>query len=112
MSILGFRVRVTERGGATLGSLLSNKNLWSGLECGRDECRPCQQPGDKKEPCTRRNIVYESECIQCNPGQSRQERDKVSLAESREQPNLYVGESARSLHERALEHWRDAESNK
>ena len=25
--MMGFRVRVTERGGSTLGSLLSNKNL-------------------------------------------------------------------------------------
>ena len=53
--MLGFRVRVTERGGSTLGALLSNKNLWSGLECGRDECKPCKQPGDKKEPCTSKN---------------------------------------------------------
>ena len=30
----------------------------------------------------------------------------------REQPSLYVGESARSLNERAGEHWRDAESGK
>ena len=36
----------------------------------------------------------------------------MNLAESREQPSLYLGESARSLHERALEHWRDAEANK
>ena len=28
--MLGFKVRVTEKGGTTLGSLLSNKKLWSG----------------------------------------------------------------------------------
>jgi hypothetical protein len=50
--MLGFRVRVTERGGTTLGSLLSNKNLWSGKHCGRVDCRPCQQVGERKEPCT------------------------------------------------------------
>ena len=65
--MLGFRVRVTERGGTTSGSLLSNKNLWSGIECGRLDCEPCKQPGDKKEPCTTKNIVYESECSNCNP---------------------------------------------
>jgi hypothetical protein len=30
--MLGFRVRITERGGTTLGSMLSNKNLWNGYE--------------------------------------------------------------------------------
>ena len=33
--MMGFTVRVTERGGTSLGSLLSNKNLWSGEPCGR-----------------------------------------------------------------------------
>ena len=49
--MMGFRVRVTERGGTSLGSLLSNKNLWSGEPCGREDCRPCKQPGDRKEAC-------------------------------------------------------------
>ena len=33
--MLGFTVRVTERGGTPLGALLSNKSLWKGVECGR-----------------------------------------------------------------------------
>ena len=33
--MLGFTMRVTERGGTPLGSLLSNKNLWSGMDCDR-----------------------------------------------------------------------------
>ena len=41
--ILGFKVRVTERGGTPLGSLLSNKNLRRGEECGRTTCRTCAQ---------------------------------------------------------------------
>ena len=107
--MLGFRVRVTERGGTTLGSLLSNKNLWSGEACGRGDCRPCKQPGDMKEPCTTKNIVYESECGVCNPVGSRKVADKLGLAEKREVPSLYVGETARSLKERSGEHWADAE---
>jgi hypothetical protein len=110
--MLGFRVRVTERGGTTLGSLLSNKNLWSGEACGREDCRPCKQEGDKKEPCTTRNIVYESECGTCNPEGSRKVADRKSLAESRDVPSLYVGETARSLKERSGEHWADAEGGK
>ena len=107
--MLGFRVRVTDRGGSALGSLLSNKNLWSGIECGRVECQPCKQPGDKKEPCTTKNIVYESECSSCNPEGSRRTSDKTGLTEQRDTPSLYVGETSRSLKERAGEHWADAE---
>jgi hypothetical protein len=105
--MLGFEVRVTEKGGTTLGSLLSNKNLWSGDPCGRVKCRTCAQEEEKKEPCTARNIVYESECSQCNKPGSRKESDRDGLKERREQASLYVGETARSVSERAGEHWED-----
>ena len=110
--MLGFRIRVTEKGGTPLGSLLSNKNLWSGVECGRGTCRTCAQPDERKEPCTLRNVVYESECRVCNPPGTRKEADKQGLEERRALASLYVGESARSVAERAAEHWRDAESGK
>ena len=93
--VLSFKVRVTEKGGTPLGSLLSNKNLWSAEQCGRENCRTCAQPGERKEPCTLRNIVYESECTSCNPPVTRKEGDKSSLEDKREQASLYVGESAR-----------------
>ena len=110
--MLGFKVRVTEKGGTPLSSLLSNKDLWSGVECGRETCRTCAQPGERKEPCMQRNIVYESECSTCNPQGTRKEADKEGLAEKRDSPSLYVGETARSVAERAAEHWRDAESGR
>jgi hypothetical protein len=110
--MLGFKTRVAEKGGTSLGSLLSNKDPWSGVACGRVMCRSCAQPEERKEPCMRRNVVYESECGVCNPPGTRREADKRSLAESKGYPSLYVGESARSLAERAQEHWRDAESGK
>ena len=110
--MLGFRVRVTEKGGSSLGSLLSNKHLWSGVPCGRGNCRPCAQPEDKKEPCKARNIVYESECTWCNEPGSRKLADKEGLRERKEQANLYVGETARSISERAGEHWEGAMGGK
>ena len=110
--MLGFRVRVSEKGGTPLASILSNKDLWCGQPCGRVSCRTCAQQDERKEPCTRRNIIYESECVQCNPSGTRKESDKSSLEDKREQPSLYVGESARSISERATEHWRDAEKGK
>ena len=45
--LVGFKMRVTEMGGTKLGILLSNKNLWSGMECTRHECRPCIQTGGR-----------------------------------------------------------------
>ena len=110
--MLGFRTRVAEKGGTQLSSLLSNKDPWSGVACGRVNCRTCAQPGEKKEPCMRRNIVYESECSQCNPPGSRKESDKAGLADTRGFPSLYVGESSRSISKRADEHWGDAEGGK
>ena len=106
--LLGFTIRVTERGGMPLSSLLSSKNLWRGLECGRGECRVCVQPGEKLEDCKRRNILYESECLQCNGPEDWKTRDKNTLEDTRETPSIYVGESARSLCERTGEHWGDA----
>ena len=110
--MLGFKTRVAEKGGTPLSSLLSNKDPWSGVACGRAMCRTCAQPEERKEPCMRRNVVYESECGICNPPGSRKEADKTTLAESKGYPSLYVGESCRSVAERADEHWRDAESGK
>ena len=106
--MLGFTMRVTERGGTPLGSLLSNKNLWSGLDCDRVDCKTCCQPGEKRENCKRRNVVYESECRRCNVPGGWKTRDKGGLEDKREVPSIYVGETCRSLHERSKEHWRDA----
>ena len=110
--MLGFKTRVSEKGGTPLSSLLSNKDPWSGVACGRGSCRTCSQPEERKEPCMRRNIVYESECTSCNPPGSRKEADKDGLAERKGFPSLYVGESSRSVAERAEEHWKDAENGK
>ena len=101
-------MRVAERGGTTLGSMLSNKNLWTGTECGRKECKTCCQKGEKREDCIRRNILYESECERCVTW-------KVSDKEMKRTggvPSLYVGESARSLFERSTEHWQAAHMKK
>ena len=52
-----------------------------------------------------RNVLYEGECSKCNPPGSRREADQNGLDEKREDPSLYVGETARSVAERASEHW-------
>jgi hypothetical protein len=73
----------------------------SGQECGRTSCRTCAQPEEKKEVCTQRNVVYESECARCNPPGTMQVADIEGLAERRD---------VASLSERSVEHWQDAEA--
>ena len=59
-TLLGFSVRVTERGGTPLGSILSSKNVGGRSICDREDCKICPQPGEVLENCKRRNILYES----------------------------------------------------
>ena len=109
--LAGFTMRVTERGGTPLSSLLSSKNCWRGEPCGREDCRVCKQAGEKPEDCKQRNILYESHCIPCSTNDEvtdmKGKREGGSLP-----PSLYVGESARSLYERSSEHWGDLAAEK
>ena len=55
-------------------------------------------------------MVYESKCTLCNPPSSRQEDTSSHPTEPNNQPRegIYIGETSRSLHERAVEHVKDA----
>ena len=101
----GFRVKVVENGGTSLGSLFSNKNPWAGQKCGRTKCTLCKQNTERVEGCTTTNLVYESACVVCN-GEEKI-KNKEGLEDKREEPSIYVGESARSIMERGLEHQKD-----
>ena len=109
--MLGFTVKVVENAGTTLAAMLNNKDPWAGQQCGRDNCPPCTQGDDKLEDCKAQNILYESICRECNKENSERKGD-MSLADSRDQASIYVGESGRSLYERALEHHKDYTKNK
>ena len=102
--MLGFKIKIQEKGGTKIQDVLSNKNLWTGEKCGREECTPCGQNLEKTQDCTVRNIVYESRCGLCNPGG---ETGLKNLADGRELPSIYVGETSRPLKERAGEHVSD-----
>ena len=62
--------------------------------------------------CKAKNIVYESVCQLCNPQSSREEADHGDVQPSGRdggpREGVYIGESSRSLHERSIEHVRDA----
>ena len=112
MEILtGFRVKYQEAGGSPLSNAF-DKNLGTGQPCGREECPICKQVGTG-EDCKSRNIMYESKCKLCNPPTNPQEEDEDVHPSGRPpipREGIYIGESSRSIHERAVEHVRDAKT--
>ena len=53
-------------------------------------------------PCTRKSLVYENVCATCNPGaEAKKQLENVDPTI----PSIYVGETARTIQERAKEHW-------
>ena len=105
----GFRVKYQEASGSVLVNSF-DKDLGKGLHCGRKPCPPCDS-SDKRENCRSRNIVYESKCRVCNPESSQvEDADNQSSRNSIPREGIYIVETSRSLHERAIEHVRDAES--
>ena len=113
--LTGFRVKYQEAGGSVLSNAF-NKNLGAGKECGRKECPVCNQ-AEAGADCKTRNVVYESKCKLCNPLPATQKDMNTEKEEFQDEPagrqpppreGIYIGESSRSIHERALEHVRDA----
>ena len=103
-NITGYRIKIMETSGSQLRRLLPNTNPWSGRDCGRQSCYTCAQGGESLEDCKRRNILYESFCTTCNPDLQEKSFRKKKLNDV---TGVYVGESGRSIFERAGEHWTD-----
>ena len=99
---LGFKLKVVERTGRSLKSVFSQGQTNQGLQCGRVTCVTCNQEGEERPPCTLSSIVYESICKPCNPNCIKKGELKRYEGDT---PSLYVGETSRSIQERALEHW-------
>ena len=106
---LGYKIKVVERTGSKLKDLFPLTNLWGGSKCVRSDCVTCNQGGEELPDCFRRNLVYESICVKCNPGA----RNPGPLREpNQDLPSIYVGETSRSIAERSREHWDDFKSMK
>ena len=87
------RVRVVERGGPTIGAILSNKVFWKGETCQCQTCRPCAtKPGS----CRKSNIVYRVRCKECA---------------TQGRKTHYIWESHRTLIDRSKDHEKDIRSN-
>ena len=99
---MGFRVKVAERSGTSIKNMFPLNSLWEGAKCGRSNCVPCEQEGEEVQNCKKREIIYESICIKCNPDGRKKGALKDPVTSP---PSVYIGETARSHHERSREHW-------
>ena len=98
---LGFKIKVAESAGKTLGSMFPISTLEEGAQCGRVSCVTCTQDVEEMPPCTKKNLVYENICLECNPGAAK----KGELETIKEgAPSIYIGETSRSIFERSREH--------
>ena len=84
--IEGYSTKVVEKAGSKLKHILSNSNHWKGLPCGRGDCQPCGQPGEKKDDCRKQSIIYENVCKICNPDDERKKERVSRLRTSRRSP--------------------------
>ena len=100
--VMGFKLKVVERTGTKLKDMFSPTNVWGGSKCERDDCTTCTQGCEDLPDCTRRSIVYESICSRCNLGAKEPSPLKTV---NKDVPSVYVGETSRSIYERAREHW-------
>jgi hypothetical protein len=102
-NLTGFKVKFQEAGEAKLINSFE-KDLGKGRHCGRKPCPPCDMARENRHNCRSRNLIYESCCQTCNPSSLQVEKSRNT------QPRIgvYVGETSRSLHERAVEHANDA----
>ena len=82
----------------------SQASLWEGEICGRNTCTTCLQGAEYHTPCSRKSSVYENICALCNEGAGGKEEIKTF---SETTPSLYVGETSRTIRERAGEHWKN-----
>ena len=108
--MMGFSIKVVERAGGALRNQFPQASLWEGAPCGRPNCVTCNQGSEMIAPCTRRSLVYENICSKCNKGAGG--KDEVVGGGNPEVPSIYVGETARSIQERSLEHWAAAMGSK
>ena len=65
--LMGFRIKIVERGGTSLKDMFPLTNIWEGAACERPDCVTCHQGAKKVVNCKKRSLVYENICALCHP---------------------------------------------
>ena len=91
--------------------MLCRSNLWSGVDCSREGCLLCLTKAETgkntNQSCTNRNALYETWCANCEESEKEKQDQKTGKKKSEIRMVKYVGETARSCHERGGEHLED-----
>ena len=85
------RVKMAEMAGTPLGLILTSNNPWGQTDCMREDCVTCGQGGEKFQNCTKRNLIYESRCVDCNPEEKAGKQSREVLEDNRDEPSIYIG---------------------
>ena len=105
--VTGYRVKYVEKPGQNLGSQLVRSNPWAGQDCGRLGCLLCETKSKSgknlTQSCSKRNLTYQTWCQACKERDEDDEKTQTRLY-------TYVGETAKSAHERGKEHVYDMEN--
>ena len=104
-TVTNYKVRVVESAGTALSRLLPSTNPWGAGDCGRHDCVLCKQQDDLIQNCKKRSVLYENRSVVCNV-----EVNGGPEMKDGEGRGVYVGESSRSMYERAKEHQHDRET--
>ena len=103
--VTGYRVKYVEKPGQNLGSQLVRSNPWAGQDCGRFGCLLCETKSrsgkNLTQSCSKRNLTYQTWCQTCK---NRDEKGKEAEDDKQTRLYTYVGETAKSVHERGKEH--------
>ena len=59
----GLKIRVVEKGGKKVQSLLQKSDVENSVQCMRPECVICQSGG--KGPCSKEGVCYKVTCLKC-----------------------------------------------
>ena len=103
------RIKLVERAGDKIIDLLHRSDPWDDRDCERHDCVLCACAGEKekKGTCKKRNIVYETFCVDCGlKGDNENDKEKDNDNNKKgEYKYKYIGETNRSGYERGKEHW-------
>ena len=103
--VTGYRVKYVEKSCQNLGSQLVRSNPWSGMDCRLVGCLLCTTKSktgkNLNQSCSKRNLTYQTWCQTCKERdeEGREEEDKKEV-----KLYTYVGETAKSSHERGGGH--------
>ena len=90
------KLKIVKRTGTKLEDLLHKSNPWSDKDCGREDCLLCESATEeeKKGQCMKRNVVYETYCIECQEIIEMKEEERKLYKDVNENNEDAIGEKS------------------